>query len=511
MTHWYPRSATALPATLRYAIAVLSVAIGLGLALIVRRFEGVAVTPFLMAIALTVWYAGRGPGFLATVLSILSVDYFFTPPLYRLAMDLSNLPYLVAFTLFGLVFSWFSGSRRRAEQALRQAHKELEVKVAERTAELRRSEARLAEGERLTHMGTLAFNAATSEIVFWSEEVYRLHGFDPKMGLPSFEEWAERVHPEDRERVLKTRERAVRERTGYEVDFRTVLPNGSIKYLHSVVRPVFNASGDLVEFVGSAMDVTDRKRAEQDRERLRQAEADLAYMSRVTTMGELTASLAHELKQPMAAAAINANTCLRWLTRTLPDVEEAREAAARIVKDVTRGADIISRFRALFEKGESQRGLVDVNEVIQEMIILLRSQATRYSISIRAELGEDLPQVMADRVQLQQVFMNLMLNGIEAMKDMSAAGELTIKSQQGEDGQLLISISDTGVGLPAEQTEQIFDAFFTTKPQGPGMGLPISRSIVESHGGRLWATPNSGRGATLQFTLACEVAARQTA
>jgi len=154
----------------------------------VRRFEGVAVTPFLMAIALTVWYAGRGPGFLATVLSILSVDYFFTPPLYRLVMDLSNMPYLVVFTLFGLVFSWFSASRRRAEQALRQAHKELEVKVAERTAELRRSEALLEEGERLTHMGTLAFNAATSEIVFWSEEVYRLYGFDPKMDLPSFEE-----------------------------------------------------------------------------------------------------------------------------------------------------------------------------------------------------------------------------------------------------------------------------------------------------------------------------------
>jgi len=188
MAHWYSRSAIALTATLRYGIAVLSVAIGLGLALIVRRFEGVAVTPFLMAIALTVWYAGRGPGFLATVLSILSVDYFFTPPLYRLVMDLSNMPYLVVFTLFGLVFSWFSASRRRAEQALRQAHKELEVKVAERTAELRRSEALLEEGERLTHMGTLAFNAATSEIVFWSEEVYRLYGFDPKMDLPSFEE-----------------------------------------------------------------------------------------------------------------------------------------------------------------------------------------------------------------------------------------------------------------------------------------------------------------------------------
>jgi signal transduction histidine kinase len=222
-------------------------------------------------------------------------------------------------------------------------------------------------------------------------------------------------------------------------------------------------------------------------------------------MGELTASLAHQINQPMAAAVINANTCVRWLTRDHPDVEEARNAARRIVKDVTRAADIMSRIRLLFQKGESQPESVDVNEVIREMIVLLRSQATRYSISIRTELAEDLPKAVADRVQLQQAFMNLMLNGIEAIKDMSAAGELTIKSQQAEDGQLLISVSDTGVGLPAEQADQIFDAFFTTKPQGIGMGLPISRSIVESHGGRLWATPNSGRGATLQFTLPCEV------
>jgi C4-dicarboxylate-specific signal transduction histidine kinase len=255
---------------------------------------------------------------------------------------------------------------------------------------------------------------------------------------------------------------------------------------------------DGVEFVGAVMDVSDRKRAE---EALRQARADLAHVNRATTMGELTASLAHEVNQPIAAAVTNANTCLRWLARDHPDVEEARAAAMRIVKDGTRAADIVSRIRLLFKKGEPQRELVDVNEVIQEMIVLLRGEATRYFISVRAELAADLPQVTGDRVQFQQVLMNLMINGIDAMKDLDGTRELSIKSQPAEKEQLLVSVSDTGVGLPPRQADQIFNAFFTTKPHGTGMGLRISRSIVESHGGRLWAVDNSPRGASFCFTL----------
>jgi len=223
-------------------------------------------------------------------------------------------------------------------------------------------------------------------------------------------------------------------------------------------------------------------------------------------MGELTASVAHEIKQPISAALINAKTCLRWLGRDQPDVAEAREAAARNIKDVTRASDIISGISLLFKKGALRRELLDVNELIREMIVLLHSEASRYSISIRSELAEDLPKVMADRVQLQQVFMNLMLNGIDAMKETTGGRELTIKSEAG-DGQLLISVRDTGVGLPPEQADQIFRTFFTTKDKGTGMGLPISRSIIESHGGRLWVTDNSGRGATFQFTLPRTVAA----
>jgi C4-dicarboxylate-specific signal transduction histidine kinase len=242
----------------------------------------------------------------------------------------------------------------------------------------------------------------------------------------------------------------------------------------------------------------ERKHAE---EALRQARADLAYVSRVTTMGELTASLAHEVNQPIGAAVTNANTCLRWLAGDTPNLEEARAAAMRVVNDGRRAAEIISRIRLLFKKGTPERRLLDVNEVIREMVVLLRSEATRYSVSVRTELAADLPQVMGDRVQLQQVLMNLIMNSIDAMKDADGTRELAIKSQRAENEQLLVSVSDTGVGLPPQQADQIFNAFFTTKVQGTGMGLSISRSIVESHGGRLWAADNSQRGAIFHLTL----------
>ncbi|OLD56757.1 MAG: hypothetical protein AUI54_05105 [Acidobacteria bacterium 13_1_40CM_2_56_5] len=253
----------------------------------------------------------------------------------------------------------------------------------------------------------------------------------------------------------------------------------------------------------------ERKLAREERERFRQAQADLAHINRVTTMGELTASLAHEVNQPIAAAVTDANTCLRWLTRDQPDLEEARQAASRIVKDATRAAEVISRTRLLFRKGTPQRALVDVNEVIREMIGLLRSEAMRHSISVRTDLA-DLPQVVGDRVQLQQVLLNLMTNSIDAMKDVDGTRELIICSQQAEDDRLLVSVIDTGLGLPPEQANQIFDAFFTTKPHGTGMGLRISRSIVEAHGGRLWAAENSSRGASFHLTLPIKVDAQET-
>jgi C4-dicarboxylate-specific signal transduction histidine kinase len=250
----------------------------------------------------------------------------------------------------------------------------------------------------------------------------------------------------------------------------------------------------------------ERKHAEEAR---REAQAELARVSRVTTMGELTASLAHEVNQPIAAAVTNANTCLRWLTRDQPDVEEARAAAMRIVKDGTRAAEIVKRIRLLFKKSTLQWELVDVNEAIREMIVLLRSEATRYNITVRMELAADLPRIMGDRVQLQQVLMNLIVNSIDAMKEVDGVRELAVKSQRTEREEVLASVSDTGVGLPPQQADQIFNAFFTTKPHGTGMGLRISRSIVESHGGRLWAADNSPRGASFHFALPTKIEAKE--
>src|SRR2546426_1894255 len=368
--------------------------------------------------------------------------------------------------------------------------------------DLRRSEGYLAEAQRLTRTGIWAWSVTAGRSVYWSQENYRLFAFDPEGGIPSDEAFYQRVHPEDRDRVRREvfLERP-EEGSHFDVEFRLALPDGAIKYVRSTGHAVRNTSGDVVEYIGTSIDVTERKRAEEERERLRQAQEDLAHVNRVTTMGELTASLAHEVNQPIAAALTDAAACLRWLTRDNPDVEEARMSASRIVKDATRAADIISRIRLLFQKSTPERELVDVNEVIREMIVLLRGEATRYSISIRTELAADLPQVMGDRVQLQQVMMNLMINGTDAMKDVDGARELAITSQPADNGEFLVSVSDTGVGLPVPQAYQIFNAFFTTKPHGTGMGLSISRSIVESHGGRLWAKGNSPRGATFCFTL----------
>jgi PAS domain S-box-containing protein len=339
-----------------------------------------------------------------------------------------------------------------------------------------------------------------------SEEWYRIYGFDPENGPPPIEERLQRIHPEDRARWQGTLDRAIADKSNYEVEFRILLPDGSVKYIHTIGHPVLNASGDLAQFVGSSTDITQRKTAE---EALRQAQADLAHVSRMTTMGELTASLAHEVNQPIAAAVTDANTCLRWLTRDPPDLDEAREAASRMAKDATRVADIVSRIRLLFKNVSPQRERVDLNKVIQEMIVLLHGEATRYTISVRTDLASDIPEVMGDRVQLQQVLMNLLLNSMDAMKDVDTTRELIIHSQPAKNEQVMVSVSDTGVGLPPQQTEQIFNAFFTTKSYGTGMGLRISRSIIESHGGRLWAANNSPRGASFCFTLPTKAAAEE--
>jgi len=365
--------------------------------------------------------------------------------------------------------------------------------------QLQRSEAYLAEAQKLSHTGTWVWDPSKRKNLYWSEEMFRICGLEPRPKAPDLVESRSFIHPGDYERISATIVEAVREKADFVEEHRLVLPDGTLKHVQSIGHPVLDETGQLLEYVGTMRDVSERKRAEKERERLRQLEADLAHINRVSMMGELTASLSHELRQPLTAAIANAHACILWLSREKPDLEEARKATQRIIRDSSVAAEIIDRTRELYQKSPPRRELVDVNEIVGEILVLLTGETNRYSITVRTELAADLPKIMADRVQLQQVFMNLMLNGIEAMKD--SGGELTVESQPCQVGQLRISISDTGVGLPAEKVDQIFEAFFTTKPQGSGMGLAITRSIVESHGGYLWATANSAQGATFHFTL----------
>jgi PAS domain S-box-containing protein len=365
------------------------------------------------------------------------------------------------------------------------------------TQELRREQAYLAEGQSLTHVGSWACNLVKRQIVHSSDENARLYGFDPSQGPIPFDHYYNTILAEDESAISAKLGNAIREGADYDVEFRIRRTDGAIRFLRGIGH--HNPSQEIGEYVGITMDITEQKHAEQERERLRQLEADLAHINRVNMMGELAAALAHEIKQPIAAAVANAGACLGFLEGEHRDIAEAREAASGTIGCARRAAEIIDHVRSLFKKSLPHRESVDVNELIREIALLLQNDIRRHSVTVRLELTEDLAKVVGDRVQLEQVLMNLMLNAIEAMQD--ANGTLKITSQLNDEGYVLISVSDTGVGIPPDKVDQIFDTFFTTKAQGTGMGLGISRSIVESHGGRLWATSDTGRGATFRFTL----------
>jgi PAS domain S-box-containing protein len=367
------------------------------------------------------------------------------------------------------------------------------------TQELRREQAYLADAQSMAHIGSWVYNLVTHEIRHSSDENARLYGFDPSQGPIPAERFFDAVLGEDEPMVMATLERAVRTGTDFYLDeYRIRHTDGSIRYLRALGHR--NPSGEFGEYVGITMDITERKHAEEERERLRQLEAELAHSNRLNMMGEMAAALAHELKQPIAASITSANACRHWLERDPPDLERARAAVARIERDGQLAADVIDGLRSFYRKGSPpKREMIDLQEIVREIGALFSAEAARHSIEIRSELHEDGHYVLADRVQLQQVFMNLILNAIEAMQ--ASGGELTIGSRLTPDGHVEVSISDTGVGLPTENVEKLFDAFHTTKPQGTGMGLAITRSIVEAYGGRVWATPNPDRGATFHFTL----------
>jgi PAS domain S-box-containing protein len=493
---------------------------------------------------------------------------------------------------------------------------------------LRRSENYLAEAQRLSHTGSWARSLATGEITYWSEECYRVLGFDPHAGLPQFKTFLQRVYPEDQDKVRKTAATATHEKVKYEVDYRIVHPGGQIRDVQAVGHPVFGPSGDLVEYVGTVIDVTERKRAEEAlqaserelrlitesipgmivvnspegdneyanqrlldflgkkladlnelkwlslvhpedadsvmnkwlhavkigrpmdvvyrirradgvyrwfqsrveplvdvqgrilrwyglvvdvddqvkaEEALRKSQADLAHVSRVTTMGELTASIAHEVNQPLTAVVNNANACISLLPNGAPNLEEVRQALTEMIEDADRASGVIARVRQLAKRAPVEKSLLDLREVVQEVLALARYESSVRQVTIRTDLSTDLPFVLGDRVQLQQVLLNLVINGMDAMNQVEESKRVLIVGGRPEiqDGvtMALVSVRDSGTGFKPKEMDKLFEAFYTTKPQGMGMGLAISRSIIETHGGRLWAEPNQGPGATFVFSL----------
>jgi hypothetical protein len=364
---------------------------------------------------------------------------------------------------------------------------------------LRRSEGFLADAQKMSHTGSWAYDVASRRMIHSSDEYHRLFGFDPAACIPDPGEWVRRIHPDDRQRAIDVMGQKVTDGMDYEVDFRTVLPDGTTRYMHGVAHPVLSPTGGLVEIVGTCIDVTERKRAEEAR---LDAQNKLAHANRVSTMGQLAASIAHEVNQPITGVVTNARAGLRFLATDPADLDEIRQILEEIVKDGTRAGEILARIRALVKKTPPRKDRVDINEAIFEVIALSRSEIVKNGISLTTHFAKELPCVHGDRIQLQQVLLNLIVNAVEAMSSESnSSRELLIVTVEDGSNGVIVAVSDSGPGVDQEVLEQMFDAFYTTKSAGMGMGLAICRSIIETHAGRIWARANVPRGIVFQFNL----------
>ena len=363
--------------------------------------------------------------------------------------------------------------------------------------ELRRSAAYVTAAQPLSRTGSFGWHVSSGTI-YWSDETFRIFQYD-RASVPTVEFILERTHPQDRAFVQHVIDQARQERTDFDCEHRLLLPDGSVRYLHVVAHALEKPESGELEFVGAVMDVTERKRAE---EALHQTQAELAHVSRVTTLGELVASIAHETNQPLAAIVANASASLNRLTAATPDLEEVRDALGAIVADAHRAGDVIHRIRQLAMKSDPCQVPLDLNDVIRGVVPLIVAEVRHHQVSLRVELAAALENVLGDRVQLQQVIINLVINGVEALAPVTdRPRELVIRSRAHTDDEVLVAVEDAGVGIDVTKADRLFDAFFTTKPGGMGMGLSISRSIIEGHGGRLWATPNPTHGTTFYLTL----------
>jgi len=362
---------------------------------------------------------------------------------------------------------------------------------------LSRSQAALlAEAQKLSATGSFGWNAVSGELL-WSEESFRIFGFNPGT-TPLVEEVHERVHPDDLALVREVMDRAIKDKQEFDFEHRLLMPDGSVKHVRTVAHLMIDEPGTL-QFVGAVMDVTATKLAQ---ERLQQAQAELAFVTRVTTLGEITASIAHEVHQPLAAITADGQAALRFLDHSPPSLDEVRGCLKRMIGDGKRAAEIVQHIRALTKKSVPEPTRLDLNAVIRDSASLLQRELTSQRVVFRPELAPGLRAVLGDRVQLQQVVINLIINGIQAMATVNdRLRELVIRSSQDGVGRVVASVRDSGIGIDPANADRVFDAFFTTKPNGMGMGLSVCHTIIEAHGGRIWASGNSGPGATFLFSL----------
>ena len=503
------------PSTLlHYGLSVLAVSA----ATIVQQFgdKHFAVTPsYFCAVLLTAWLGGWGPALLAIALSNLALMYYFVPPTRTFVIDPPYITSLIVFSLAALFVTWLSGRERGTTRSLVYARNQLDLKIQEinktnealqaeiaerKRAEeaLMRSKDYLAEAQKLTHTGSWAWDPRTEQALHCSEEMFRIYGLDPRSSLPSRENFQQQIHPEDRDWVKERFEESLRKKIDTSAEYRVLRLDGTVRHISASGHPVLDDDGELIQFVDTAVDVTERKQAEES---LRESEANLAHMNRVSTMGELAASLSHEVLHPIATARNNARAGIRFLELNPPNLGEAREALDCVVRDADRARDIVRRMRDHIKKARPRKDHFDLNAAINEVIVFARSAIVANGVSVQTRLAEALSPVYGDRVQLQQLILNLLMNAVEAIGSSEArARELLISTEQDHKG-ALVAVRDSGPGIDPECLERIFAAFYTTKSNGMGMGLSICRSIVEAHGGRLWAEANEPRGALFQFTL----------
>jgi PAS domain S-box-containing protein len=366
--------------------------------------------------------------------------------------------------------------------------------------ELKRTMTYLAFGEEITRTGSWAWNPASGEL-FWSREHFRIFGLDPARANVSYQVFVAMVHAEERAQVEREFQAAVAAGRDFDSEYRIVRPDGTVKHIHSHAHPLFGESGDLTEYVGTVVDITELRHGEES---LGSMQAELHRTSRAQILTQLAASIGHEVNQPLAAVIVNANAALRWLAQDTPRIDKARQAMARVVRDGNRASDVISRIRSLVRRSESERRSLSLNSVVQEVIALLRTELRRNNITVRTNLAENLRPIQADRVQMQQVLLNLITNAIEAMSTVMTPRRVLTVTTLPDDTGIGVAVEDCGVGFEHKTLERVFEPFYTTKPQGTGIGLAISRSIIEAHGGRLWAVSNAPSGAILRFTLPFE-------